>query len=297
MLAYKKEILPRLNVLIDLVLATAILVAVAAQPAGALTIIRKYIPPGKTFEFDGPQLTAGKVPASTVGGGNLVEVFNAAADSWESAIRDDHTLTIQFGWAPLPIGGGVHTIRFQGGIPNRVTEAIVYFDNDGSTTWFLDQTPREHSEYPTLVECYAGLGKGRINSGLVLSNGFQSASSLDLLTIAKHEIGHALGLSTWNYQWVLKSADQGIHVRVPWPFAESVIPVDTGGHLSLHGALMDQSLLPGQRKLISMVDVLAIAEMGEFIDLHLNPTEYGRSASPAEKPNTKLGCSKHYGAR
>ena len=267
---YQRKILAGLNALVFLTLTIGILIGVAAQPAGALTIIRQYIPPGEPFEFDGLQVAAGKAPANTVGGGNLIEVFHAAADSWERVIRDNHTLTIQFGWSPIPIGGGVHNIRYQGGIPNRVMEAIVYFDNDGSTMWFLDPTPRKHSEFPTLVECYAGLGKGPINSGRVLSNGLQSGPTLDLLTIAKHEIGHALGLSTWNYQWVLKGAEKGIHLNAPRPFAGTVLPVDTKGHLRLHGALMDQSLLPGQRKLISMVDLLAISEMGEFTDLNFN---------------------------
>ena len=221
---------------------------------------------------------------------NLVEVFNAAADSWESVIEDDHTLTIQFGWSPLPIGGGVHNVRFQGGIPNRVTEAIVYFDNDGSTTWFLDPTPRDHSEYPTVIECYAALGKARINSGRVLSTGMKAIPALDLFSIAKHEIGHALALSTWNYQWVMKSAEQGIHVTKPRPLAGSVIPVDTDGHLRLHGALMDQSLLPGQRKLISMVDVLAIAEMGEFTDLNFNSDNLGNDSPKREKTKADSHC-------
>lgn len=264
-----------------------------AHPARALTIIREYISPSKSFEFDGVQFAAGKAPPNTLGRGNLVGIFNAAADSWENAIRDEHTVTIQFGWSPIPIGGGVHNVRFQGGFPNRITEAIVYFDNDGSTLWFLDETPHHHAEYSTSVECHADLGKGRINSGRVRSNGINSLSALDLLTIAKHEIGHALGLSTWNYQWVLKNAEQGIHVTTPRPFVGSILPVDTGGHLRLHGALMDQSLLPGQRKLISVVDVLAIAEMGEFKDLNLKAEGASESAGlPLENPSATVDCPK-----
>ncbi len=282
-----------LKVIFHLVLFTSTFFACPTPPVSALTIIREYIPPGKTFQFDGLQITAGHPPTNTVGEGNLVEVFNAAADSWESKIKDDHTVTIQFGWSPIPIGGGVHNVRFQSGFPNRVTEAIVYFDNDGSTTWFLDETPREHSEYPTIVECYAAVGKGGINSGRVLSNGIQLVPSLDLLTIAKHEIGHTLGLSTWNYQWVLKNADQEIRINAPRPLAGSVIPIDSGGHLRLHGALMDQSLLPGQRKLISVVDVLAIAEMGEFSDLNLNIEESGSANALADKGVNNPPCTPH----
>ena len=259
----------------------------------ALTIIRQHIPSGQSFEFDGLQVTAGPAPTNTIGEGNLIEVFQAAADSWEQAIQDDHTVTIQFGWSPLPLGGGVHYVRSQSGPPNRVTDAIIYFDNNGSTTWFLDSSPHEHSEYPTLVECYTDTKKGRVNSGRVLSGDIGSPRALDLLTIAKHEIGHALGLSTWNHQWISKNAATGIRLTAPRPFPGFVIPIDTEGHLRLHGSLMDRSLIPGQRKLISVIDVLAIAEMGEFFDLNLNPEEYKTVTSLKGTGQTKTGCPPH----
>jgi hypothetical protein len=236
---------------------------------------------------------AGPAPTNTIGEGNLVEVFHAAADTWEKAIKDDYSVTIQFGWSPLPVGGGVHYVRSQSGPPNRVTEAIVYFDNNGSTLWFLDATPEEHSEYPTLVECYTDTKKGLVNSGRVLSGDIGSPRALDLLTIAKHEIGHALGFSTWNNQWVSKNAFKGIRLTSPRPYSKFVIPIDSEGHLRLHGALMDRSLIPGQRKLISHIDVLVIAEMGEFSDLNLNPDEYKNVTSLEGTGQTETRCPPH----
>ena len=73
----------------------------------ALTINRQHIPSGEPFEFDGLHVKAGSAPTTTIGDGNLIQIFHAAADSWEQAIKDIHTVTIQFGWSPLPIGGGV----------------------------------------------------------------------------------------------------------------------------------------------------------------------------------------------
>ncbi|UCE64357.1 MAG: hypothetical protein JSU59_04235, partial [Nitrospirota bacterium] len=285
-----KQNIPRLIAVIFISLVAWIIFSTAMPSVNALTIIRKYIPPGEQFEFDGIRVTAGHAPKNTVGAGNLVEVFDAAADSWERAIKDEHTVTIQFGWSPIPVGNGVHNVRFQTGIPNRVTEAIVYVDNDGSTRWFLDPTPQEHSEYQTVIECFVALGGGPVNSGYVLSGHSASAQALDLLTIAKHEIGHSIALSTWNYLWVTKQADRGILVNPPRPFSGSLIPVNSGGHLRLLGALMDSSLLPGQRKHISVVDVLAIAEVGEFIDLNLDPETNPIANSDLDKEKARPGC-------
>jgi hypothetical protein len=259
----------------------------------ALTIISRHTPSGELFEFDGLQIKAGSAPTNSIGEGNLVEVFHAAADSWEQAIKDDHTVTIQFGWSPLPVGGGIHYVRSQSGPPNRVTDAIIYFDNNGSTVWFLDFTPQKHSEYPSLVECYTDTREGRVNSGQVLLGDIGSPRALDLLTIAKHEIGHALGLSTWNNQWILKNAATGIRLTPPRPFPGILIPIDTEGHLRLHGALMDRSLIPGQRKLISVIDILVVGELGEFSDLNLNPNEYKNVTSLNGTGQTETHCPPH----
>ncbi len=280
----------RISVLILVALMTGVLSAVATSPVSALTIIRKYVAPGEPFESVGGLVTAGQAPTNIVGGGNLVDIFNAAADAWERTIRDDHAVTIQFGWSPIPLGGGIHNVLFQGGVPNRVTEAIVYFDNDGSTVWFLDPTPHENSEYPTSIECFMSFGATRLNSGRILSNGGEAAEALDVLTIATHEIGHSIGLSPWNVLWASKNVDQGIHVNAPRPFPGFMIPTNPDGHLTLDGSLMGRALLTGQRKLISVVDVLAIAEMGEYKELSLSPEELASSPPLASTAGTPSGC-------
>ena len=55
--------------------------------------------------------TGGSAPGNAAGGGDLINIFNAAADLWEQAIQDNHTVTINYSWANLGGGTlGVHSL-------------------------------------------------------------------------------------------------------------------------------------------------------------------------------------------
>jgi hypothetical protein len=159
--------------------------SVNVREAKALDIIRQY--QGGT-----PQPTA-------IGKGNLQAIFNAAADYWEHAIQDDHTLVLKFGWAP--VGGGLHTLNRQGGVPNRETEGTILFNNNtnqGNFQWWLDATPHLHEEFQSYKEMTQDLGGGKIVVSRVYSQPvgeFAKGAYIDLFSVALHEIGHALGKS------------------------------------------------------------------------------------------------------
>jgi len=68
----------------------------------------------------------GNPQATAIGGGNLFDIFNVAADMWEQAVLDSHHLTLHYGWSPT---GTTHTMVHQGGMPNRETEGIILFSN------------------------------------------------------------------------------------------------------------------------------------------------------------------------
>ena len=221
---------------------------------------------GEPFQFDGLQVTAGPAPRPQYLSEKVPHLQSRSFDAAARYLGAGHQgrsyeRQSNIGWSPLPLGGGIHYVRSQSGLPNRVTGAIVYFDNNGSTMWFLDSTPYKHSEYSHRFLSNAirtPRRPGQFRTPCFRAN-IGSPRALDLLTIAKHEIGHALGLSTWNTQWISKNAAKGIRLTSPRPYSGFVIPINTEGHLRLHGALMDRSLLPGQRKLISVIDVLVIA--------------------------------------
>jgi hypothetical protein len=234
----------------------------------ALTIERDFI--------------GGTPQPNALGGGNLVDIFNAAADRWESAIRDQFTVTFQFGWAP--IGGGTHTLNAQGGTPNRETAGTILINNDtipGHFRWFLDPTPRLNEEWGSFTTSFADLGGGTINVGRTFSDPVGAAvGEIDLYTDVLHEIGHGLGMSLANNSFITESADGSVDVTAPRPFAGTKVPLahnlaGIDSHPDLNDPRFSETVMVGghfgERKDLSALDILLMAQLSEFTDVSLDP--------------------------
>jgi hypothetical protein len=233
------------------------------QNATALTIIRDFI--------------GGSPGTNDTGSGNLIDIFNAAADVWQETILDDHVLTLHFGWAPN--GGGTHSLDAQGGIPHRETEGTILFNNDnviGHHHYYLDPTPRLNEEFPDFIQIAQDMGGGTVNVTRVFRGGTGDAESEDLFTVALHEIGHALGMSMANTRFISESADGAIDISSPIPFGGTTIALATNnfGVVSHIGHGVDRVLMAGfsagERVIPSMIDILAMAQLSQFTNLNLN---------------------------
>lgn len=236
----------------------------AASTGSGLTIIRDF--------------TGGEQGHSDSGTGNLQEIFNTAADIWESAIRDEHVVTLHYGWANN--GGGEHYLNAQGGSPNRETEGTILFNNDdvaGHHHYYLDPTPRRSEEYPQYLQLFQDMGSGTVNVTRVYSGGTGAAALEDMLTVALHEIGHALGMSLANTSFIAECADGNIAITLPRPFAGSLVPMDAhSGSVTSHidsdltGRPIMAGFAAGERVFPSALDILALAQLSQFKNLNLD---------------------------
>jgi hypothetical protein len=225
--------------------------------ASALTIVTHFI--------------GGSAPANAAGGGNIDEVVRSAARIWESAYSDAVVLDLYYGWGRTG-DAGTHTLQAcdsQG----REISGLVMFDNSGAVSFYLDPTPDANEEYRRRTVEYQDLGSGWVNVARIFTSPAEEAAGrIDLLSVALHEIGHALGLSGANAAFLGQTAGGLLRISEAYPFAGMTIPLafNNAGivpHFDpnklVYGSIMS-GINADERRMPSELDILANAQVSGF---------------------------------
>lgn len=163
---------------------------------------------------------------------DLVPTVNAASESWNALIGDDWGIDIRYGWSDS--------------IGNALAQYWGWWMPFGNGRHFMGRILFN----PTYA-WYAGVDP----AGL-------TPSAFDLLTVATHEMGHALSIGVGPL-WDAEVADGNINVRPPLRLAGMTIEVNDD-HLSDPMTLMYYGVAPGERKGITEADLMAGMEVSRF---------------------------------
>jgi hypothetical protein len=230
--------------------------------AGALTVIAPATAAGSSITGvflggTGPDNLAAN------GGGNIQQVFGAAAAAWQLLLLDNVNVVIDYGWQDN-LGPLAATFA---GLPHGSIAVQT------GSYWFLDLTPGAHTEYATSQTSYATFGPTVLNYGTGFTGGTGAAAGFDLYSILLHEIGHVLSFGPNAFaDW---TSDFDADVTGPASYAGISLPVPTGCcHLGLPSGytgtapLLFPFLDTGERRLISEADLLFVAQGGGWTQLN-----------------------------
>lgn len=227
----------------------------------------------------GTSIVSAAQPTSAIGGGDFEAIINAACDVWENTFNDDHTLTLYFAWAQTNSGRAEHYGHAFSEDPVRETRGVVLFDSrqDGLYRFYLDPTPQVSEEYRLYQERERDYGGGLMvveRRFFAATGDAASTDHHDLLTVAIHEIGHALGMSYSNSAFTAIQSSGKIVVRAPRPFpgSELLLFENEPGEFTSHFAanfyeyfvLGGYNDTPAQRSIPTEVDIVGLAELSSF---------------------------------
>jgi len=277
---------------------------ICLENASAMTVVTRFI--------------GGAAPANAVGGGNISDIVDAAARMWESVYADPITVTIYYGWGGIGTAGN-HTLIEQGGRPNRETTGTILFDNSGSTLFYLDPTPYSNEEYKRRTEEYQDLGGGLINVARLYARPTGDAvGHIDLLSVALHEMGHAMGLCSDNRTFADQSSTGYINISANLSYAGTSAPLVVNrlgvvphfNSIEIYYGNLMSGVNADERRMPSELDIVVNAQISGYTIHSLSPEQAPPSASnqtestgsdraaPIQKPSIRTyGSGRPLGAK
>lgn len=257
----------------------------AAPPASALALFADYS--DSSLSSGIWQTTTGQILGFDPGGGavNVTTVFKAnisAAFAYLSnSVMGGADLTVHFGLDDLhPFGAdGFSQVISNGpnGLPN-VTRIVL--DNSAFSSFFLDPTPFDNSEYSMNFD-NAILGGGLVNVGRYGSalSGSAAANRTDILTLAMHELIHSAALradtpeGNANRKLTTTAALTGFASDFDLPFISASNHIDpfAQGNVFQHTVTSEPSFGNNDRWLLTGVEIFGICVIQGCTASQVNP--------------------------
>jgi len=248
------------------------------------------------FDSDGSQLTA---------------IMEAVEDYWEGVILDTQTINVTYRYEDLSANGlGNHDgTAFSGSVETGMTLRFdTAFTNGDPRNWYFDPTPTNNSEFNLQPTLYRDLNaSNQVGGGSAWYKGspqdqfevaFQGGwigtnQGVDLFTVALHEVGHGLGLTSDNTASVLETLDSDYDLPTSLTDGQT-IAVNTSGtsanqraHIAPTNALMFPSYQTG-RALPTYSDVLSMASVSGWSQIDLQ-RKYFASGSNFQTAGNWIG--------
>ncbi|WP_189608419.1 hypothetical protein [Saccharospirillum salsuginis] len=201
-------------------------------------------------------------------------IINEATRLWAYSIGGDTEVNINWNWADLSTGKYSeyegNTITLNSSVNN------FYFDRDvtSSSEYIRDDQYVEYKILDDEYEVDAKLTKQgnmtynpnhHTDDGIYYYDWADLQHSVDLFSVALYEVGHVLGYQS------NKVGTSSISVEEPLPLAgmHSEIDWDNDASFIQSGHSMSYSVSQGERKILTVDDVLILAQLNGWTDVYL----------------------------